>query len=105
MLLLLIEAGILIALLKTIVDEDISLISAFLLTFVTLVAMNGFVYLFLPLGGIPALLLGGGLTTVGLGAAVSWLYGAPWKTASLVSLVFLVVCVALSLCFQLLFRL
>ena len=89
MLLLLIEAGILIFLLKTIVDEDISILSALLLTVVTLVGMNGLVFLFSAifvgifspvLGVILALLLGGGIAAVGLGAAVSLLYGAPLKT-------------------------
>ena len=104
MLLLLLEAGILIALLKTILDDDMSFLTAFLLTLATLVALNGFVHLLLPLGGITALFLGGGIVAIGLGAAISFLSGAPLKTASLVSLVFLATCIGLSLGFQLLFR-
>ena len=104
MLLLLIEAGILISLLKTFFDEEASIISAVILTIATIIAMNSLVYLFLPLGGILALLLGGCVTTVGLGAAISFIYGAPWKTASLISAIFLVACIVLSLGVQLLFR-
>ena len=112
MILLLIEAVVLIFLLKTIIDDDVSLLSASLLTIMTTFGMNGLVYLFAALlgeifsplaGGILALLLGGGIAAVGLGAAVSLLYGAPLKTASLVSLIFLGVCIGLSLGYRLLF--
>jgi hypothetical protein len=80
------------------------ILSAVILTLVVTIAMNVLVSLFEPLGGIMAILLGGGIATVGLGAAISFLYGAPLKTATWISLVFLVVCIALSIGIQLLFR-
>ena len=104
MLVLIIEAAVLVYLLKTFFDEDASIISAIVLTIVTIIAMNSLVYLFLPLGGILALLLGGWIASSGLGAAISFIYGAPWKTASLISAIFLVACIVLSLGVQLLFR-
>ena len=101
---LLLEAAVLISLLKTFFDEEASLISAVILTIATIIAMNSLVYLFLPLGGILALLLGGWIASSGLGAAISFIYGAPWKTASMISAIFLVACIVLSLGVQLLFR-
>ena len=104
MLTLLIDAGILICLLKAVFDEDASFLSALILTFVVLVAMNVLVSLFIPLGGIVALLLGGGIAAIGLGAAISFLYAAPLRTATWISLVFLGTCIAVSIGFQLLLR-
>ena len=105
MLSLIVQSVILIVLLKTCVDEDASLLSAVLLTLATLLAMSGLIYLLLPLGGILALLLGGTLAAVGLGAAISFIYASPLKTATLVSVIFLVSCIIVSLGFQFLFRL
>jgi len=102
--LLLIEAGILICILKVVFDENVSFLSALILTFVVFIAMNVLVSLFLPLGGIAALLLGGGIASVGLGVAISWLCGAPLKTATWISLAFLGICIALSIGAQLFLR-
>jgi hypothetical protein len=109
MLQIILGAIVLVCLLKVAFGEDVAVLSALFLSFCTLVGMGILVYLLQPLvGDILALLLGGGITACGLGAAISYMYGAPLKTATWISAAFLVIYIVLSIVinvgFQLLLR-
>lgn len=109
MLVIILEAAILIALLKIVTEEELSMLTAILVAFGAAIGANllakGFVMALAPALGIGGILLGisaaGGIVAVALAFIISALCGVEIKRAFLVGILFVAAHIGLSVVFQL----
>ena len=102
---ILIEAGILIALLNLIGGDEVGMLPAVIIAICTLVGLsiiNAVLVGFLPV--IAALVVSIVIATIGLGAALSLFLGTPLKSSCIVALAFLGCHVVITICMALLFQ-
>ena len=105
---IIIGAVILIVLLNLMLGDEIQILPAIGIAFCTLVGWNILQFLlihYFQLPPIAALFIVGAVVTVGLGATLSLILGAPFKSACLVAVTFFGSYIAVSICMGLVFRL
>ncbi|MEM7455591.1 MAG: hypothetical protein AAF456_14655 [Planctomycetota bacterium] len=97
MLMILIDAVVLMVLLKMVSDDDIEFVTALVIGFVTAIATTALAMALGSFLGIAGLILAGVIAAVGLGIAVSSFFGVEIKRAMLIGLIFMIVHIGISL--------
>ncbi len=104
MLLILVDAMTLIVMLQVVQGEDIGFGTAAIMAFVAAIVTGVLALVLGALIGLPGVLLAGLLGAIGVGAAVSLMFGVEIKRALMIGGVFVAVHLAFSVLFSLMFR-
>lgn len=103
MLMILIDAFILIALLKVINDDEIELLTAGIVALVTSIGTSALAYALASAMGVWGIVVAGVVAAAGLGIAVSSLFGVEIKRSMLIGFIFMILHIGIGVSISLAF--